>query len=83
MHRVAVGEGPVQAFEHDGGHAVAADGAVGRRVEGAAASAGRQDRAGVRAVAGVLGGVDGGGAGQGDVGVAAEQGLGGEVHRHQ
>ena len=83
VHGVAVRESPVEGLEENRRDSAAAHRAVGVGVEGTASSGRRQDGSGVTAVAGFLGSVHGGGAGESQFRVAAQQGLHGEVHRHE
>jgi hypothetical protein len=82
-HRVAVAEGVLEALEAHHRHA-APHLRPGRAfVEGAAVPVRRHDPARRVQVAGVLGDLDGGAAGQRHVALAPQERLHGEVHRHE
>jgi hypothetical protein len=72
VDEVLVGEGVVEALEDEESDAVAADGAAGVRVEGAAVAVRGGDGARSVGVADLLGGPYGDAAGEGDVALAGE-----------
>lgn len=77
---VAVGPRVGEAAQHDDAGAVAGHGALGVGVEGAAGAVRGEDAAGFVQIAAAQRGADGHPAGQGDVALAAQQALAGEVH---
>ncbi len=80
---VAVGHSLVEALQEHGRDAVAADRAVGGRVEYADVAGRRQDRLGTRVITRCLRHVYCGCAGKGEVRIAGPQRLAGKVNRDQ
>ena len=80
---VAVGEGVLQAAQHDDPRAAAEDGALRAGVEGAAVAVGGEDLALLVEVALAVRHLDGHAAGEGHVALAVEQALAGQVDGDQ